>query len=375
MSRDLKNREPQMVTPGLEGVIVGETDICSIDGKNGRLFYRGYPIETLAATKTFEEVSYLVLWGNLPDRNELTAWQDELKSWREVPPEAIAVLDKLPRDAHPLALFRTALTIAACSMPDSGDHTPAAQRRRPARLLTWSSTLAAASIRHLQNKAPLTTRHDLGFSDHFLWLSLGREPDPLESKAFDVSLVVQAEHEMHAAAFAALVVASSGADLGGAVLAGMGALSGNRHGGANQTAFQNLLKHKNSTQVAGWVKRKIEEKYRFPGFGHRIYKCPDPRRKLLDPYARELLVKSGERTIWEIYEETRSVIESELGKKGIYANVDSATGLIYHALGLPPESFPIPFCLAIQTGWMAHCLEYMPAGKMIEPSSIYICNE
>ncbi|GBE29495.1 citrate synthase [bacterium BMS3Bbin04] len=247
-----------------------------------------------------------------------------------------------------------------------------AQWRRPARILSWSAALAAGAIRHLNSQAPLPPKDDLDFSANFLWQALEREVSPEEKSAFEASLIVQAEHGLHAAAFAALIVISTGADLGSAVLAGMGALSGVRHGGANQLAYEDISKFECAEEARVWARKQLDEGYRFPGYGHRVYKCPDPRVAVLESHAKNLLASKGMEDRWEIYSAVRAEIEGALSPKGIYANVDSITGLIYAPLGLPVSSFPIPFCLAIETGWMAHCLEYLPHGAMIEPGAVYL---
>ncbi len=357
---------------GLEGLVAGESAISRIDGHAGKLWFRGYAIEDLAAHASFEEVAYLILRGELPDRAALAAWRRELVSWRGVPREAIAVLERLPERAHPLAQFRTALTVAACHIPEAEKTSPVAERRRPARLLSWAAGLAGAAIRRGQKLPSVPHRHDLSYAAHFLWLALGREPDPEEARAFELCLIVHAEHDLHAAALAALVVASTGADLGSAALAGMAALSGAIHGGASQTAFEMLQAFPDPAAARAWARTRLSEKYRFPGFGHRVYKTHDPRVRILEPYGRRLLERTGMSRLREISQALREEVEGALGAKGIYLNVDGVTGLIYHALGLPAESFPIPFCLAIQTGWMAHCLEYMPEGRVIEPGSVYV---
>jgi len=356
---------------GLEGLVAGDTAIGVIDGRRGRLLYRGYSIEELVDRCSFEEVAHLVLVGELPSPAEATRWNDELRRWRLPPKAAVHALASLPVTAHPFAQFRTVLTVAACHIPEPENTTLDAQWRRPARILAWTAALAAAAIRHLENKPPLPPRDDLSYSANFLWQTLGREPDPLEVRAFDASLVVQAEHGLHAACFAALSVISTGADLGSAVLAGMGALSGARHGGANQLAFEMMAPLTDPRAARRWARQALAERHRFPGFGHRVYKCPDPRVTALEPHARSLLRARGMDDRWEVYEALRGEVERDLGGRGIYANVDSITGLIYHPIGLPTTAFPIPFCLAIQCGWMAHCLEYLPGGRVIEPGAVY----
>lgn len=355
---------------GLAGLVVGDTAISAIDGDHSRLSYRGYPIEDLVEHASFEEVTHLVLFGELPDPARLGEWRAELRRWRRPPAAALAALERVPQRSHPLAQYRTMLTVAACHIPEAEDTSIEAQWRRPARILSWTAAIAAAAIRHLDGRAPLPPRDDLGHAANFLWQVLGREPSPAAARAFDASLVVQAEHGLHAACFAALVVISSGADLGSAVLAGMGALSGSRHGGANQLAFEMLARLEDPVAARRWARGALARHHRFPGFGHRVYRCPDPRVTALEPFAAAALRAAGLGNCWETYLALRETVEESLGPRGIFANVDSITGLLYHPLGLPTPAFPIPFCLAIQTGWMAHCLEYLPDGPVIEPGAV-----
>jgi len=357
---------------GLEGLVVGDTSVGMVDGVNGRLLYRGYPVEELATSSSFEEVTCLILHGELPDDDQLDRWRRELARWRQPPQAAYDVLRRIPRRAHPLAQYRTMLTVAACHLPEPENTEMDAQWRRPARILSWTAALAAGAIRHLAGDAPLPPREDLSFAANFLYQIHGEKSGDDVVRAFEASLIVQAEHGLHAAALAALVVASTGADLGSAVFAGMGALSGARHGGANQLAFEMLQKLEDPDHARRWARKALEEGYRFPGFGHRVYKCPDPRVRVLEPFAEAILSSHGKLDRWHTYLALRDEVESALGPKGIFANVDSITGLIYHPIGLPTSAFPIPFCLAIQTGWMAHCLEYLPEGKMISPGAVYI---
>ncbi|MEX1310456.1 MAG: citrate/2-methylcitrate synthase [Candidatus Sulfomarinibacteraceae bacterium] len=363
---------PQTYGRGLDGLVAGDTEISEIDGHSGRLAYRGIAVEDLVGLASFEEVCYLILHGAMPKPLELESWNEELRRWRHPPNPAFAALRRVPRRSHPLAQYRTMLTVAACHTPEPEDPSLEAQWRRPARILAWTSALAAAAIRHLEGKEPVEPSEDLGFAGNFLFQCLGKTPPPREVRAFEASLIVQAEHGLHAAAFAALVVISTGADLGSAVLAGMGALSGARHGGANQLAYEMLARFDDPADARDWARRALERGHRFPGFGHRVYRCPDPRVRALEPHARRVLADHGMTRRWEVYLALRDEVEAALGPKGIYANVDSITGLLYDPIGLPVSAFPIPFCLAIQTGWMAHCLEYLPDGPMIEPGAVYL---
>ncbi|MEE4273964.1 MAG: citrate/2-methylcitrate synthase [Thermoanaerobaculales bacterium] len=363
---------PQTYGPGLENLCAGDTRVGLVDGAEGRLLYRGYPVGELATEASFEETTYLILHGHLPTQPQLDGWVRELRRWRRPPRAAFAALERVPLRSHPLAQYRTMLTVAACHIPEAEDASIQAQWRRPARILSWTAALAAAAIRHLDGQAPLEPTEDLGFAANFLYQTLGRVPSDDDLHAFEASLIVQAEHGLHAAALAALVVASTGADLGSAVLAGMGALSGERHGGANQLAFEMMQPLEDPEHARRWAREALQRRHRFPGFGHRVYRCPDPRVTALEPLAEALLERHGLGERWQTYMALRDEVEGALGPRGIFANVDSITGLVYHPLGLPVSSFPIPFCLAIQTGWMAHCLEYLPDGVMIEPGAVYV---
>ena len=365
--------EVQRYGRGLEGLVAGESAISRIDGALGRLSIRGHAIEDLAAARSFEEVSHLVLFGALPDEAALSAWTAELARWRRPPGEALAALGRVPRRAHPLAKYRTMLTVAACLAPAAEQPDDDPRWSRPARILSWSASLAAAAIRHLNGEAPLDPDDaSLSHAAAFLHRTLGRAPDALELRAFEASLIVQIEHGLHAAALAALTVISTGADLGSAVLAGMGALSGVRHGGANQLAFERLARLGDEAAARRWAVEALARRERIPGFGHRVYRCPDPRVRVLEPHAEALLEAHGLGERYRVYLALRAEVERALSPRGIFANVDGITGLIYHPLGLPPSAFTIPFCLAIQTGWMAHCLEYTPGGAMIEPGAVYL---
>lgn len=369
--KPIKGRFSQTYFRGLRGLIAGDTDITKIDGVNGRLWFRGYSVEELAQHSTFDEVSYLIIHGELPAAPQLTSWMDEIGRWHEPPIESKAVLNSLPPDTHALMLYRTMLAVAACRVPEGDNWRFDAQWRRPPIVYAWNSTLASTTICHILNRDLNPFNPGLSYSENFLKRSLGRDFSESEIKAFDVSMIVQADHGFQSAALAALTTISTGADLGSSVLAAMGAMSGKLQGGAIQQTFLNILDLKSVEEAKTWVSRKLDEGYRFPGFGHRIYQTHDPRTKILEPYTQKLLEDKGLGVLWDIYCVIKDGVESELGNKGVYVNVYGVTGLIYHALGLPVGSFPIIFALSIQTGWMAHCLEYLSEGKMIEPGAIY----
>ncbi len=265
------------------------------------------------------------------------------------------------------------LTVAACHTPEPENTTLDAQWRRPARILSWTSALAAAAIRHLDGRDAVEPIDDLGFAANFLYQTLGAIPPDDEIRAFEASLIVQAEHGLHAAAFAALVVISTGADLGSAVLAGMGALSGARHGGANQLAFE-MMAGLDGCRAAPGPGREPPSRVVivFPDSATASTVARTPGSEPSSARREHPRIARIGTPLGDLHGPSRRDRERVLAPKGIYANVDSITGLLYHPMGLPVSAFPIPFCLAIQTGWMAHCLEYLPDGPMIEPGAVYV---
>jgi citrate synthase len=351
---------------GLAGLVAGDTRIARIDGAAGRLSYRGYSIEDLAEHASFEETAFLVLRGELPNARASAAWAAELSAWRSPPPVSFDAMRSVRR-RDVLSLFRSAMSVAAAASPHRDRRPADAPHAQTARILSWSASLAAAAVRFAAEQSPVAPRPDLPYAAHFLWLLLGREPGPEATRAFEVSLIVQAEHGLHAAALAALTVASAGAGLDRAVITGIGALTGALHGGANQPAFDMVVAREGPDEARHWVRERVAEKFRFPGYGHRVYKTHDPRARALLPHAKRLLDAAGRSSVWETFDAMREEIESALGPKGLYANIDAVTGLVYEPIGIPLSAFTLPFCLAIQTGWMAHCLEYTPDGPPIRP--------
>jgi len=370
--KPIKKPFEQTYSRGLDGYIAGETSIGYSDSENGKLWYRGYDVEELAAKSSFEEVAYLLIHGELPTSTQYEQWNRELETWHEPPAPSMEVLKTLPANTRALMLYRTMLSVSACHIPEGENNRLDAQWRRPARILAWCSTLASAAICHVRGEVPNPFNPGLSFSTNFLVQSLGRHPTPEELKAFEVSMIVQAEQGFHTPTLAALTVISTGADLGSAVLAGMGAISGSLGGGACYSAFENIIKQKSTDIAERWVEDRLKENYHFPGFGHRIFNAPDPRVRVLEPFVKTLLQQKDMMGLWDIYCVIRDKVEKAKIGKNIYVNMNGISGLLYHALGLPSASFTIPLALSVQVGWMAHCLEYLSEGKMIEPGAIYI---
>lgn len=349
---------------------MGDTAIVSIDGAAGRLSFRGHPIEDLAE-RSFEAVSLLILDGELPSPDQEEAWRREIASWRTLPASATAALGAAGGGGDLLHEFRTGVAAAAAEDPAGGRLDRGTERRRVARILAWTAGIAALAVRREAGKPLPGPDPDLGYAAHFLYQATGEVPPEPELRAFEASLVVQAEHGIHAAALAALTVSAAGCPLDLAVLAGIGALSGSLHGGANRPAYRMVIEAGSPDAARAWAAERIAERFRFPGYGHRVYKSPDPRARILAPHAKALLGSRGKPEVYDTFEAMRDEIESALGAKGILANVDAVTGLIYAPLGLPLSAFTIPFCLAIQVGWMAHALEYH-GGAVIEPGALTV---
>ena len=364
---------PQSYASGLEGLVAGDTAISDIDGERGQLIYRGYPIEELAAAASFEEVSHLVLFGQLPDPARLREWLAELVRWRHPPQPAFDALQRVPIRSHPLAQYRTMLTVAACHMPEPENTELDAQWRRPARILSWTAALAAAAIRHLQGLEPVAPSETLGYSANFLYQTLGRLPPRRRDPGIrrEPRRAGRARSACRSAGGAVRHLDRRRPRLGRA----------RRHGGSVRHPARRrqparlrdarIARRTPSCQTVGSTGDRGGEAGS-PASATASTSAPIRGCAVLEPHARAVLAARGLEGRWETYLALRDEVEAGLAAKRVYANVDSITGLVYDPIGLPSSAFPIPFCLAIQTGWMAHCLEYLPDGKMLSPGLVYL---
>jgi citrate synthase len=373
----LKKATKPEVHRGLEGVVVDETELSVIDGSVGELRYHGYRIEDLARHADFEEVLYLLWHGHLPDDDEYEAFAEAMASERTIGDDVLQTAELLAKsDEEPMAALRTLVSMLSSSDPES-DADPEdmdAALRKGRRITAKIPTVLAAFDRYRNGEKPLDPRDDLGHAANFLYMLTGEEPDDVAADIFDVALILHADHGLNASTFTTMVVSSTYADIYNAVTAGVGALAGHWHGGANQDVMQTLIELDESGQdPIDWVEDAISEGRRIPGFGHRVYDVKDPRAKILEEFSEDLAAESGEPR-W--YDYTTSVEEylldeRGLGEKGIAPNVDFYSGSVYYQLGIPIDLYTPIFAMSRVGGWVGHVLEYQADNRLIRPRAHY----
>jgi len=268
---------------GLEDVVVSPSEICFIDGRKGRLIYRGYDVDDLVAHSTFEEVTYLLWQGRLPSRKELDAHIKALSATanRKLPPKLVAMLRLLPRKTTPMEVIRTGVSALSTFDPDAADNSREATLRKSLRLTAQLPTLVAAWERIRRGKTPITPNPKLNLAGNFLYMMSGKKPTPLAAQTFDTALILHADHEFNASTFAARVTAATLSDLHSAVVSGIGALKGPLHGGANEQVMLMVEKIKDPAKAEAWIRKALTDKARIMGFGHRVYKNFDPRATII----------------------------------------------------------------------------------------------
>ncbi len=364
----------------LKGVVAAPTSICTVDGTEGRLIYRGYSIEDLAQGASFEEVVYLLWEGELPTRGQLDDFTGRLAASRTVPTTVLELLRAIPAEAHPLAVLRSGVSLLGHFDPDVEQMDRASNRAKAERLLGQVATIVAARERLRRGQEPVAPREDLSAAANFLWMLFGAEPDPLAAHAMDVALTLHAEHEFNASTFVARVAAGTYVDLHSALVAAFAALKGPRHGGANQNVIEMIEEVGDPAHAEEWARDRLaryqaaspEEranpKLRFPGFGHAVYKVLDPRARQLRGLAAQVAEARGVKGIAEIQETVRAVVLDGLR---LNPNVDYYSAGLYHALGIPSDLFTSVFAIARTAGYVAHVEEQLEGGRLIRPRAEY----
>jgi citrate synthase len=361
-----------MVTPvantGLEDVVVSTSDICFIDGDQGRLLYRGYDIHDLVAQSSYEETVYLLWYGELPTKKEMERFRRELVSQRRLPPRVMAALKTLPRKAHPMDVVRTGMSLLGIHDPDAGDDSREASLRKAARIQAQVATLAAAWARIRKGKAPVPPDPRLGLAANFLYMLSGRKPSALSAKAMDTALILHADHELNASTFAARVTVATLSDIHSGIVSGIGTLKGPLHGGANVGVIRMLLEIGDVDRAEAWIKTALAQKRRIMGFGHRVYNTEDPRATHLRRMSEALGREVGQ-TKW--YEMSRIVERVVQEQKGLNANVDFYSASTYYAMGIDPDLYTPIFVISRVSGWSAHILEQQSNNRLIRPRADY----
>jgi citrate synthase len=355
----------EIYSPGLEGVIAGETAISTVaEG----LSYRGYPVTELAEKATFDEVAYLLLHGELPTARQLEEFRNRAAVARRLPETLRDLLKALPRWTAPMDAIRSAVSVLAHFDQDTPDLSRDANLRKAERLLAQIPVAVADHFRFSKGLQPVAARPDLSHAANFLWMLRGTEPTPEATRALDVSLILYAEHEFNASTFTARVVTSTESDLHSAIVAAIGALKGRLHGGANEKVMELLTAAGGPDKAEEWIRAALARKELVMGFGHRVYKAGDVRASILKPYARKAAEASGSLQ----WEETAEVIEKVLAaEKNLYPNLDWPAGRLYHALGLETPIYTPIFVMARVAGWSAHVNEQQANNRLIRPRGRY----
>ena len=351
----------------LSGVVVAQSAISSIDPDEGVLMYRGYDIADLAEHSSYEEVAYLLLHGELPDDAELGSFNEALAR-RALPHPVAAIVDGAAR-ARPMDVLRTAVSALAADDPDRDDSGREAGLRKAALLIAQLPTIVAHHHRRRQGLEPVAPDPELGYAENFLAMLHGAQPGEAAARAFDVAMILHAEHELNASTFTARVIAGTGADLHAALVGGIAALSGPLHGGANAAAMELFERFGTAERTPGEVRGMLERKEKLYGFGHPLYRAYDPRATILKRISQDFAEEAGEPNWYAITEAAERTVFEE---KGLYPNVDLYSASVYTYLGVPTDLFTPLFAASRIVGQAAHVLEQQADNKIIRPSSEYV---
>jgi citrate synthase len=356
---------------GLRGVTVADTKVSFIDGDKGILIYRGYRIEDLAERSSFMEVAYLILNGTLPDEKELAAFENRVREARQVPEFIHESFKKLPEEANPMDVLQASVPLLATVDPDLTGDSREANTSMAIRLISRLPVVVAAWHRVRQGLEPLSSDDNLPHAANFLWLLHGKKPDEEMARDLDTCLVLHADHTFNASTFACREVASTRAHMYAAVTAGIGALSGSLHGGANAQVMRMLLQLEKEKDIASWVKNQLEAGERIMGIGHAVYKTMDPRAKFLKEMAARLGKKLGQERWHHLSSTIEETAIKELdarGKSFLRPNVDFYSAPVYHMMGIPRDLMTPIFAISRISGWCAHIMEEKFAEAQEKPA-------
>ncbi|HEV3234500.1 MAG TPA: citrate synthase [Candidatus Dormibacteraeota bacterium] len=359
----------QQYSPGLEGIVAARTSMSDVNGRTGKLLYRGFDIAELAEKSNFEETCFLLYTGRLPTKQELEHLRQTLGRDRALPPQVLAMLVGLDPKANPMDLLRTGVSALAHFDADVEDMSTEANIRKAHRLVGQTATLVAAIGRLHRGLEPLDPDPARTVAGDFLRMYTGEDPDPLAEKVFDVCLILHADHGLNASTFAARVIASTLSDMHSAVTGAIGALKGPLHGGANAAVMEMLEEIGEVDKADVWVRDALANKKRVMGFGHRVYKVYDPRATVLKKFSKDLGIRAGEPKWYDMSEKVEKVV---LEVKHLNPNVDFYSASTYHVMGLDRFIFTPIFALSRMAGWTAHILEQYEGNRLMRPESEYI---
>ncbi len=364
-------KEESAFSKGLEDVVAGESSICQIDGKNSKLFYRGYDIHDLATHSNFEETAYLLLFGTLPTERQLIDFINRLVSERELPKDLARAIESFPKTVHPMAALRTGISLLSFFDPEADDKSAESNVRKSIRLMARVPSIIAYFDR-IRHGLPLVhPKIDPSFNTaaNFLYMLKSKEASPVEVRMLDKYFILLAEHDFNASTFAARTTASTLSDIYSAVVSAIGTLKGDLHGSANSRAMESILSIGDVQKVESFVDDVLENKKKLMGFGHRVYKGPDPRADDLRQMARTLAEHNPEQKKWfTISEKLEQVVWT---RKKLNCNVDFYSASVLYTIGIPIDLFTTMFAISRMAGYTAHVLEQYADNRLIRPISVY----
>ena len=356
------------IKKGLLGIVVDETTISQVMPEINSLTYRGYTVQELCDKCSFEEVAYLIINGKLPNKKQLKKFIKEERSNRKLSNQILKDIEKMPKKAHPMDVVRTAVSLMALEDKETMNNSLEANMRKAMRIFSKTPVAVAAFFRVRKGKKIITPKKNLSFSENFFHMCFGRVPNKEIVKAFDVSLILYAEHSFNVSTFTARTITSSLSDIHGAITGAIASLKGPLHGGANEEVMRMMNKIKKPENALKWINNALDNKEVIMGFGHRVYKKGDSRVPTMEKYFNKVVKIKKDKKFQKIYDVVKNVM---IERKNIHPNVDYPTGPTYHLMGFDIDFFTPIFVISRITGWSAHIMEQHAANKLIRPLSKY----
>jgi len=356
------------IKKGLLGIVVDETTISQVMPDINSLTYRGYAVQDLCEKCNFEEVAYLVLNGDLPKKKELKKFQKQIEENRNITINLREIVKHMPKKSHPMDVARTIVSVLGLEDKETNDNTPEANMRKTIRIFAKTPTAIAAFFRARKGKNVIPPKKKLSFSENFFYMCFGKVPSKEIVKAFDISLILYAEHSFNVSTFTARTITSSLSDIHGAITGAIASLKGPLHGGANEEVMHMMNKIKKPENALKWINKTLDKKEVVMGFGHRVYKKGDSRVPTMEKYFKKVSKVKSDKKFIKIYDIVKKVM---IDRKNIHPNVDYPTGPTYHLMGFDTDFFTPIFVISRITGWSAHIMEQHAANKLIRPLSKY----
>jgi len=357
---------------GLEGIIAAETKLSFIDGEKGVLEYVGIAIDELARSSNFEETVFLLWNQRLPNKQELDGFSKEIRSNYSLSEAMLEEIGRLPKSAQPMHVLRTLVSRLALEDAEPNTTDPQQVQRKAVNILAKSPTIVAAFDRHRRGQSPVAPDSSLSFAANFLYMLNGDKPTETMERAFDVCMILHADHGLNASTFTSRVIVSTLSDIYSVITGAIGALRGPLHGGANEGVMTMLNEIPSVDDVEPFVMKKLEKKERIMGFGHRVYKAYDPRATYLKTLAEQLAKDTGNDDLYAKSHRVEQIMNREVSSKGIFPNVDFYSATTYHCIGLKLDLFTPMFALSRTSGWAGHAIEQLKANRLIRPKAEYV---